>query len=91
VRGTLEIGFQENTMSQTLFVFCFSIKWLIVSLAFSILFGCKSVASIDLDISRASTISIPFFVIFCLILALFGFANNNIKIDKIDNSKNTLR
>ena len=57
----------------------------IVSFAFSNLFGFKSEASIDLDISRARTISIQFLVIFCLIFALFGSARSNINTDDMRN------
>jgi hypothetical protein len=61
-------------------------KSFITLFAASILFGDKSSASILQDISKASTISIPFFFIFSLTFEVFGFARMIIKFVSIANS-----
>jgi hypothetical protein len=60
-------------------------------LADSILLGFKSSASILQEISKAITISIPFFCCFCETFVVFGFANINIKLINIKNSKNVFK
>jgi len=81
-------GFQAKIISQSLSDETFEIKFCKTVFAISSLFGCKSSAFIEYEISKSISISIPFFLIVSLVFFIFGFAKITTKTRKINEIKN---